>query len=99
MPLPREPLGANQARKLISEIIAGGEVVLWDHCKDELAKDDLDASDALNVLRAGRITEPAEQEGRPPRWRYRVHTERMCVVVQFESAAALSVVTAWRKKR
>lgn len=63
----------------------------------ELDHDDMDSGDALNVLRAGQIKEPAEDVR--GRWRYRVHTDRMCVVVQFESDAHLSVVTAWRKRR
>lgn len=93
----REPLPNNQARRLISRILTSGEVELWEHCTKELAKDDLDNLDAVNVLRCGLITEPAEFESE--RWRYRVHTDRICVVVQFEHETKLSVVTAWRKKR
>jgi hypothetical protein len=93
----KEPLPANQARKLISLILNAGAIVIWDHCKEELSKDDMDTVDAISALRSGRIIEPAEPVG--DRWRYRVHTERMCVVVQFESEEALSLVTAWRKKR
>ena len=93
----KEPLSSNEARKLISRIVTHGDVVLWDHCKKELDEDDLDVMDVTNILRCGRITEPAEYE--KERWRYRVHTERMCAVVQFDSEEELSVVTAWRKKR
>lgn len=93
----KEPFDRYQARKLIAKILVSGDVVVWDHCKDELAKDDLDIVDATNVLRCGQITEPAEQER--GRWRYRVHTEHMGVVVQFEADESLSIVTAWRKRR
>ena len=93
----KEPLDRYQARKLIAHILPSGDVVLFDHCKIELAKDDLDSVDAINVLRCGQITEEAEEV--KARWRYRVHTEQMCVVVQFEDENALSIVTAWRKKR
>jgi len=93
----KEPLDRYQARKLIAQILVSGEVVVWDHCKEELAKDDLDIMDASNVLRCGQITEPAEEVR--GRWRYRVHTDHMGVVVQFEADDALSVVTAWRKRR
>jgi hypothetical protein len=91
-----EPLSQNEARRRISRILRHGSVVIWDHCKTELAKDDLDIVDVNNVLRCGRLIEPAEPARE--RWRYRVHTDRMCVVVQFESEVELSVVTAWRKR-
>ncbi|MBK6685943.1 MAG: hypothetical protein IPG45_15830 [Deltaproteobacteria bacterium] len=52
--------------------------------------------DAINVLRAGRIHEPAEFEGAS--WRYRCHTVRFCVVVAFDGATRSIVVTAWRKQ-
>lgn len=32
-------------------------------------------------------------------WRYRVHTERMAVVVTFVSESKVKLVTAWRKKK
>ena len=45
----REPLDRYQSRKMIAQILPSGEVVLFDHCKDELAMDDLDIMDAINV--------------------------------------------------
>lgn len=92
-----EPLDCNAARKQVSWILTHGVFEYWGHCKEELAKDGLDVSDALNVLRGGTIYEPAEQHS-SGRWRYRVHTERICVVLHFDSRTELSVVTAWRKK-
>ena len=74
----------NEARKRIARILSISTIVFWDHCKNELAKDDLNSIDAINVLRVGRITEQAEQQGGLSRWRYRVHTDSTCVVVQFE---------------
>lgn len=89
-------LDINQARKLISSILSKGKVVWYDHVKKELVKDDLTEVDAVNVLRGGKLTE--QPEFVRSWWRYRVHTAKICVVVQFESATELSVVTAWRKK-
>jgi hypothetical protein len=61
----------------------------------ELAKDQMIEQDAINVLRAGRF-DPAEWENGD--WRYRVHTQRFCVVVAFDSETLAVVVTAWRKR-
>lgn len=53
--------------------------------------------DASNVLRAGQIREEGEEENGTIR--YRVHTERMCVVIAFRSTTTVRVITAWRKNR
>jgi len=92
----REPFNRNEARKRIQEISRDGVVVFSRHAEEELAKDDLTAVDARNVLRAGKILE--EPEWVNGTWRYRVHTARMTVVVAFVSEASLRVITAWRKK-
>ena len=84
------------ARRLIREILISGEVVSSGHAADEMAKDDLTLVDCINVLRGG-IVEPAEFERGA--WRYRVHTERIGVVVAFRSETRLVVVTAWRFRR
>ena len=89
-------LGRSQARKLVSKILASGTVTFTHHAREELAKDDMTLNDAANVLAGGRMTEEGEQEHGT--WRYRLHTQRMCVVVAFRSEAELVVVTAWRKK-
>jgi hypothetical protein len=91
-------LSKNQARKWVSSIRVKGQVALWPHCIAELTNDGLEATDVDNVLRCGKIHEEPEPEGKHGEWRYRVHTQRMCVVVQFETETELSVATAWRKK-
>lgn len=91
----KEPFSRNEAKKLILTILKDGDVVFSRHAKEELDKDDLTTVDAVNVLRAGKITEPPEFER--DTWRYRVHTERMVVVVSFVSESKLRIVTAWRK--
>jgi uncharacterized protein DUF4258 len=91
----KEPLSPPQARRLIQDILAGGEVVSSKHATEEMANDALTIIDCVNVLRGG-IVEPAEWENGS--WRYRVHTQRICVVVAFRSEKRLIIVTAWRSK-
>jgi len=93
------PLPQNQARKLVASILAAGTVTLSKHAIGEMANDQLGRiaqTDVNNVLRLGRITEPCELE--KGTWRYRVHTNRFCVVVAFRSGDELVVVSTWRKK-
>lgn len=73
------------------------EAVSWStHAVQELSKDNMTMVDADNVLRCGRITkEPELEKGT---YRYRVETERMCVVVAFRSRTEMRIVTAWRKR-
>lgn len=91
-------LDRNAARKLISKIRVNGAVIQWNHCKEALADDNLDTVDLDNVLRCGIIREEPEWNDKSEAWRYRVATNAMLVVIQFESEAELSVVTAWRLK-
>ncbi len=91
----RDPLNQPDARRLIRDILAGGEVVSSRHATEEMAKDDLTLLDCVNVLRAG-IVESAELDRGT--WRYRVHTQRIWVVVAFRSETRLVIVTAWRSE-
>lgn len=91
-----EPLRPPEAKRRIREILAGGEVVSSKHATEEMAKDNLTMFDCVNVLRGG-IVEPAEWE--KGTWRYRIHTQRIWVVVGFRSENQLVIVTAWRSKR
>ena len=92
----KEPLSPPQARRLIQNILADGEVVSSKHATEEMAKDGLTIIDCVNILRGG-VVEPAEWENGS--WRYRVHTQRIWVVVAFRSEKRLVIVTAWRSKR
>jgi hypothetical protein len=92
-----EPLSPTDAKKAILSIIEDGAVSFSKHALEEMAKDNLNDQDALNVLRAG-IVEPAEIE--KGSWRYRVRTPRgLYFVVAFRSETELRVVTAWRKRQ
>lgn len=92
----REPLTPAAARRRIREILASGEVVSSRHATQEMADDDLTMVDCINVLRSG-VVEPAELEHGS--WRYRVHTQRIWVVVAFRSETRIVIVTAWRTRR
>jgi hypothetical protein len=46
---------------------------------------------------AGAVTEPADLV--KGTWRYRIHTNRLSVVVAFRSEQEVVIVTAWRNKQ
>lgn len=54
--------------------------------------------DVVNVLRCNRTVDPPEPHIVTGAWTYRVHTERMCVVVEFASPTRIRIVTGWRVK-
>lgn len=91
-----EPLAPADATRTLRAILAAdGDFSFSDHAKREMAEDKMDEADILNVLRGGRMFEPAEFENGT--WRYRFHTYKFCVVVAFRSESEFRVVTAWRK--
>ena len=91
-----ERLKPTDAKKLARTIVDRGTVEFTGHALAEMANDDLETTDCLNLLRAGVYQEPEPyREG----WRYRVTTARMCVVFAFASEKRLRVVTAWRVKQ
>lgn len=92
---PDEPLREVEARQLLNRILVAGRVVFSRHALDEMGNDQMVEQDAINVLRAGRF-DPAEWENGD--WRYRIHTQRFCVVAAFDSETLAIVVTAWRKR-
>ncbi len=93
-----EPLSPNEARKLLSRIVATGWIDFPTHARAEMANDSIDLQMARDVLRRGHIHEPAELQGRNPTWRYRVHLNNICVVILFREETSTVVVTAWRKR-
>jgi hypothetical protein len=95
--LENEPLFRDDATALVHAIARDGNVAWSGHALTEMSNDGLSTPDCLSVLRAGAVREPAELERGT--WRYRVHTNRLCVVVAFRSQTELVVVTTWRKKR
>jgi hypothetical protein len=91
----QEPLSPTDAKQALLRILEEGIIVFSKHAREEMAKDDLDDQDALNVLRGG-VVEPAEFENGS--YRYRVRTSRMYFVVAFRSDNEARVVTAWRTR-
>jgi hypothetical protein len=100
------PLRAPEARTYIRRLLEEGIFVVSDHARREMKKDDLNDSDAINIVRGGVVREPEWEHGS---WRYRVDTPRMCFVVVFDpepesvpgdeadlTEVELVVVTAWR---
>lgn len=90
-----EPLRRPQAKALIREILSRGEVTYSKpHAEERLKKWRLTTLDCVNVLRGGVVAEGEYENGS---WRYRVYTQRISVVVRFEAADMLQIVTAWRE--
>ena len=89
-----EPLQQAAVRKVVRQILEEGEVEFWRHAEEEMAKDRLSQADCINVLRGGWPDAPEFESGR---WRYRIRTTKICVVIQFESDNHLAVVTVWRE--
>ncbi len=90
----RPPFDPSRARDKIREILQDGTVVWSNHSYVELAKDSMTTIDAVNVLRGGTVRQPEFEHGG---WRYKVETQKMAVIVAFDSPTELCVVTAWRK--
>ncbi len=91
-----QPLDQVAARGLIQGIVDDGSVAYSKHALEEMQKDRLTTVDVVNVLRGG-VVAPAEHENGS--WRYRVWTQKMCVVVVIRSESELKVVTAWKEKK
>jgi hypothetical protein len=89
-------LDPRQACKLVRAARLNGKVAFSNHALEEMKNDELIETDVDNVLCCGTVyDEPRREAGS---WRYRVETERICVVVAFWSPTEVVVVTAWRKK-
>jgi|SRR3989338_3175632 len=91
-------LNPNQARKILSEILnrtGTNKISFSGHCRKEMENDSLITVDVFNVLKEGLIhDEPEHTNGS---YRYRVETDKITVVVAFNSPNYIRCVTAWRK--
>jgi hypothetical protein len=95
-----KPLSPAAARRLIQAILEEGHALSFtDHALGELEDDEMNMVDVTNVLRCCRVVDAAEPHVKTGAWTYRVHTERMCVVVEFPSATKIRIVTGWREKK
>ncbi len=86
-----------QARHLIKRIYAEGTVTYSKpHAEEKLIKHNLTKVDIGNVLRAGTISDHPEFENGA--WRYKIHSNKIVVVVEIWSEDRIFIVTAWRLK-
>jgi len=91
-----QPLSPSEARKLLRRILDGGIVTYAQpHALDRLKERSISILDCENVMRAGVVEEPELVEGR---WRYRVRTRKIVVVVEFLSGDEVLILTAWGNK-
>lgn len=92
-------MNRQEARKLVSRIMTAKQynVVFSGHARGELLKDNLTTGDAINILKSPDAKIRLEGEIEKGTCRYRLETEKICLVVAFESATKLIVVTGWRK--
>jgi uncharacterized protein DUF4258 len=88
-----EPLSNQEGQKRAREILNSGTVFFAPHAQKAMADDGLTTVDVENVLRAGWVEMSEYENGE---WRYRVRTNRIAVIVAFESETELTVVTVWR---
>lgn len=91
-----QALPESVAKSYIQAILDEGNVAYSKHAEEEMAKDHLTTVDVVNVLRGGSIGPPEWENGS---WRYRVQTQKMCVVVAIRSESELKIVTAWKERR
>jgi hypothetical protein len=88
-----EPLTPSEAKRVILQALASGDVRFTSHALDEMATDGISQAEALGILRSG-VVEPGEFV--KSTWRYRVRVRRASVVTAFRSECSAVVVTAWR---
>jgi hypothetical protein len=94
-------LQKEEARKRIAKAINGSacEVLFSKHAEEELIKDGLTVVDAINILSSPDAKILSDGELEKGTYRYRLETNKICLVVAFGSNEEIIVVTAWRKKR
>lgn len=92
-------LDKTQARKLVTEIVNKHptNIRFTRHALEELRNDNLIISDVLNVIKSSDAKVIDEPEFINGSYRYRLATNRIGVVIAFDSPISCVVVTAWRK--
>lgn len=81
------------AEKAIRTILGTGTVGYSGHAEKRMAERNLTTVDVANVVRCGRVATVEIMFGR---FRYHVSTDKICAVVEIQSATAMLIVTAWR---
>jgi hypothetical protein len=84
-----------QVRKLLSEIVGGGDVTFTAHCQQRMRERSITAMTVMNVLERGRVREGTEHYSNGVmQWRYAVETVRYRVVATFDAVKSVVVITA-----
>jgi len=93
-------LDKTEARKRVVEIVSRhpSNIRFSRHALEELKNDSLIVSDILNVIRSPAARIVGEGEYERGSFRYRLETNRIAVLIAFDSPVSFVVVTAWRKK-
>jgi hypothetical protein len=95
-----DPLNYRRVMRRIKGLLEEGTLIIGAHAREEMAKDDLDDTDVLNVIRTGTIR-PNSHSRPKGRWRYVVEGTTVdagraaCVV---EVNGGLIVVTVFALK-
>lgn len=84
------------ATELVHRLTRDGVVTWSRYALAHASADGLTTVECDRTLVAG-VADPAEY--RRGQWRYRIHWQRICVVVVFRSEVETVVVDAWRKQR
>ena len=94
-------LNKEQARKLLAKIMSdGGHISFTKHARDELKNDQLTTVDAVNVLASTDSRISDEPEFKNDIWRYRVKTNKICVVISFyEDHQGILIITVFKINR
>lgn len=96
-----ERLNRNEARKLVSKILAEtpANVVFSKHAREEMANDGLSPVDVDNVLRSSSAQILTEAEEKYGKYTYRLETSFIMVVMAFwPRGNGFTIVTVWDKR-
>ena len=88
-------LSPEVATELVHRVTRDGTVAWSRRGLEHAQAEAMTTVECDHALRDG-VADPAEREG--GQWRYRIHCQRMCVVVIFRSDVEAVVVDAWRKQ-
>lgn len=91
-------LSRQDAVKLLRRCLEEGEVIPGAHFRQELANEGLSMADAWQVLRAGQIYDPPEQDIKSGEWKYRVEGHEpegkwIAIVFSFKTVRRAFLIT------
>lgn len=98
----KSPLSATQCRRKAQRCLKKGGYRFGkvpEAVRALMEERDLTVNDLLNVLRANQAKVKAEWEPDFEEWRYAMQTERVKVLVTFETPERVVLITFWRLKK